>query len=202
MSQAYFQIKHWFEPTKAGERLADLYWSSDLQVKEIEEKFKTKIYSDRKPQGTARFLRYVCGDCELPFFVSCRTEAVSIYSWCNAVIKGRRVYTDFCLQCRAKPRPELPSTAKPEIKSSSRRAEIQSYPAYLKSDHWRLVRQQALERSNFKCALCASPSSLHVHHNSYARLGAEEPHDLTVLCAGCHDLFHQHRQLVKHSRAN
>lgn len=64
------------------------------------------------------------------------------------------------------------------------------YQTYLSSREWRSRREWALERANRRCQVCNGPDELEVHHRTYANLGAELPADLTVLCAGCHRLFH------------
>lgn len=57
---------------------------------------------------------------------------------------------------------------------------------YYKTDHWRNLSEQTRKRIN-RCQLDANhPGPLHVHHNSYARLGSEDPLDLIVLCHMCH----------------
>jgi hypothetical protein len=66
-----------------------------------------------------------------------------------------------------------------------------SYEQYLRTDHWLKVRDAAIKRANFRCALCNSGVNLHAHHRTYERLGRELPADLTVLCSACHDKFHQ-----------
>lgn len=64
------------------------------------------------------------------------------------------------------------------------------YAEYLKTEHWKQVRQDALERADHHCQLCNSTTYLNVHHNTYDRRGCEEPRDLVVLCRSCHAKFH------------
>lgn len=71
------------------------------------------------------------------------------------------------------------------------------YQDYLRTDHWQSVREVALERAEEKCQLCSSTKRLHVHHRTYDHRGYEAPDDVTVLCAGCHQSFHDHRRLVR-----
>lgn len=71
-----------------------------------------------------------------------------------------------------------------------------AYREYLRSDHWRSTRRDALERAAHACQLCASKYRLDVHHRTYDRLGAERPEDLTVLCRMCHEKHHD--QLPKY----
>tara|TARA_B100000900_G_scaffold414938_2_gene443134 strand:- start:210 stop:875 length:666 start_codon:yes stop_codon:yes gene_type:complete len=67
-----------------------------------------------------------------------------------------------------------------------------TYSAYLHSAHWKKTRSEALMRAGYKCQACSTKEEiLDVHHNSYDRLGAEEPQDLIVLCRTCHGRVHQ-----------
>lgn len=71
------------------------------------------------------------------------------------------------------------------------------YPEYLKTDHWQDLRDDALERAGRRCQVCnTSLGSLHVHHRSYDRRGQEAPEDLIVLCADCHRVFHENREIA------
>lgn len=49
----------------------------------------------------------------------------------------------------------------------------------------------AIRKAGERCQLCNRGGELHVHHRTYERFGAEMEDDLTVLCAGCHDLYHR-----------
>ena len=73
-----------------------------------------------------------------------------------------------------------------------RQAELraQAYADYLASDHWKIVRRQALQRVRYSCERCSETKHLNVHHKTYERLGAEEPSDLEVLCRNCHRAEH------------
>jgi hypothetical protein len=70
------------------------------------------------------------------------------------------------------------------------------YGEYLLTEYWQSKRNAAIERARFCCQLCCSEYGLHVHHRTYARLGCELDGDLTVLCAKCHQLFHDHAELA------
>lgn len=63
------------------------------------------------------------------------------------------------------------------------------YAAYLASDRWAVTRLGALHRAGWRCR-CGSRSCLQVHHLTYARVGAELPDDLVVLCRNCHQRVH------------
>lgn len=64
------------------------------------------------------------------------------------------------------------------------------YDEYLQTPEWLERRAQALDRAERRCQVCNTPNALNVHHRTYERRGNERPGDLTVLCEGCHQLFH------------
>lgn len=74
------------------------------------------------------------------------------------------------------------------------------YRAHLASPQWQAIRRAALERAKHRCAFCATDRKLEVHHNSYARLGHEQPEDLTVLCDNCHKAADRQRRLAAGGR--
>lgn len=66
-----------------------------------------------------------------------------------------------------------------------------SYDDYLRSWVWRSKRRRALRRFDGACAVCNASSGLELHHRGYAGLwGHEDDSDLTLLCSGCHGLYH------------
>jgi hypothetical protein len=78
-----------------------------------------------------------------------------------------------------------------DVEPVNKYAGYDTYQAYLASPHWKEVRQQAIERAGGSCMLCNRNGTLHVHHRTYERLGAEEPMDIIVLCASHHRQFHK-----------
>ena len=73
------------------------------------------------------------------------------------------------------------------IKLSDRK---KRYLNYLNSKEWAEIRVEVLTKANFKCQRCGSKNYLQVHHLTYERIFKEEPEDLEVLCAGCHQSEH------------
>lgn len=65
------------------------------------------------------------------------------------------------------------------------------YDKYLNSKHWKRIKEKALKRAKYKCALCSYPGSLQVHHNNYKCLYWEKKSDITVLCRNCHARHHR-----------
>lgn len=60
------------------------------------------------------------------------------------------------------------------------------YQKYIQSEEWQAVRKRILKRANGRCEKCKLVAPKHVHHKTYARLGAERDSDLIALCVACH----------------
>ncbi|SRR6266581_3056230 len=71
------------------------------------------------------------------------------------------------------------------------------YQEYLQTPEWKERRLRILERDNYRCQVCNSSDHLNVHHRDYSRRGDEEDSDLTTLCQGCHQVFHENSRLVR-----
>jgi hypothetical protein len=71
------------------------------------------------------------------------------------------------------------------------------YQEYLQTPEWQERRQRILKRDGFRCQVCNSSERLNVHHRDYTRRGYENDSDLTTLCQGCHQVFHENSRLVK-----
>ena len=65
-----------------------------------------------------------------------------------------------------------------------------NYHDYLRSDEWKVKREEAIKRADRRCQICFSPNDLNVHHRTYDRVGNERNSDLIVLCKECHAKFH------------
>ncbi len=77
---------------------------------------------------------------------------------------------------------------------AARLAELRAMPyrQYLRTPEWRETRAAALVRAEHHCQWnAAHEGPLHVHHNSYDRLGEERVADLIVLCETCHERHHE-----------
>ena len=65
------------------------------------------------------------------------------------------------------------------------------YKCYLGTAVWDEKRKEKLKEAEYKCQLCSKKDiKLHVHHNTYERIGNEDMNDLIVLCEDCHKKFH------------
>jgi 5-methylcytosine-specific restriction endonuclease McrA len=72
------------------------------------------------------------------------------------------------------------------------------YQEYLQTDHWQALRKLMLEYANYRCQLCNDGTAqLHVHHRTYINRGQEPLSDLIVLCANCHQQFHDKLEVAK-----
>ena len=66
-----------------------------------------------------------------------------------------------------------------------------AYGAYLRSTHWRRLRERYRRQRPWRCGVCETSGALELHHKTYERLGAEQLDDLIPLCQSCHPLLHQ-----------
>lgn len=68
---------------------------------------------------------------------------------------------------------------------------------YLRSSHWKRMRELAIEHYGARCSFCGSEEKLDVHHrkgptyNAYHRRGCERLEDLSVFCRECHTALHE-----------
>jgi len=66
------------------------------------------------------------------------------------------------------------------------------YLEYIRSEHWLILRMQALQRDKFRCARCGNRRFLHVHHVHYKDdLATCTVDDLLTLCEKCHKKIHK-----------
>lgn len=92
-------------------------------------------------------------------------------------------------------------TAQPESPPNPLRPRNKrEYAAYLRTDHWKAKRAEALAFHGPKCCECGTVEKLHVHHDTYARVGAELMSDLRILCEGCHHKFHAEKRAKREER--
>jgi 5-methylcytosine-specific restriction endonuclease McrA len=80
-----------------------------------------------------------------------------------------------------------------------------NYDRYISGHRWRQnpARRAELVASGFRCRLCngdGKDSAIEVHHRTYARLGNEQPGDLTALCSGCHRVVTDHLRRARFAK--
>lgn len=72
-----------------------------------------------------------------------------------------------------------------------RHQRVAEYRAYLESDHWRRIREEALERDGHACAACGALEDLEVHHLIYLYPRHwERSEGLLTLCREHHRYVH------------
>jgi 5-methylcytosine-specific restriction endonuclease McrA len=66
------------------------------------------------------------------------------------------------------------------------------YRRYMKSIEWSLFKWSLVSARGPSCEACGEwwPVYLDGHHQTYARLGHEDPADVVLLCRRCHDEVH------------
>jgi len=70
-----------------------------------------------------------------------------------------------------------------------------AYQEYLRTETWKRLRRETLERDGRRCRLCNATGNLQVHHRYYPEdWGTETADALTTVCDRCHD------QIAHHSR--
>jgi DNA-binding transcriptional regulator YhcF (GntR family) len=65
----------------------------------------------------------------------------------------------------------------------------EKYTAYLKSEEWRDLKIDLINKRGSKCEICGKSkvaNKLHIHHLTYERIYHELPSDLQILCSVCH----------------
>jgi 5-methylcytosine-specific restriction endonuclease McrA len=62
---------------------------------------------------------------------------------------------------------------------------------YLKSEHWKLLREAKFKQVGRKCEKCPSIKILQVHHIRYKEIFNVILSDLQVLCRKCHKKIHK-----------
>lgn len=65
------------------------------------------------------------------------------------------------------------------------------YETYMQSEAWALRKSDYYATHAKRCSACGLKKSIHLHHMTYARLGAELDADLVPLCERCHDRVHE-----------
>jgi 5-methylcytosine-specific restriction endonuclease McrA len=162
---------------KRSQLLRSLYWktgvSSTLLMRYFEIDGKTQLHNAVGPMA------FACPRCKAIFQKRCHHTS------------------NLCKACHIR---ELAEIRAEEARKSAeqkkvRREEVQRmkdlpYTEYLKTAHWKVMSSWARQCAHYRCETCGSQKKLHVHHNTYDRLGEESLQDLTVLCEACHQKRH------------
>lgn len=70
---------------------------------------------------------------------------------------------------------------------------------YLKSEHWKNLRKEKLEKTPF-CEKCKTTLSLDIHHKEYRELFDVRIGDLQTLCRVCHEKEHKNKDIKKEKK--
>jgi hypothetical protein len=72
-----------------------------------------------------------------------------------------------------------------------------TYPDYLRSPQFQIVKKMAVDRSGGRCEKCKIKSATHVHHIKYPPWGTYEK-DASGVIALCHDCHYEiHREEIE-----
>lgn len=200
------QRLNWVSRTDA----AELYWNSDIKTPEIGEAYLegTTARNLIELVGPAWVEGCQCGRCSGLVYVYSRTDALDRLKRMGEWDKLSKHYARWadpflCKDCQkavyTEENGERDAAHRREWEERERRQRelrFMPYQEFLKTAEWQETRQNALKRARFMCQACSAGGTLHVHHRTYVRRGAEYASDLIVLCAECHETFHERRQLA------
>jgi 5-methylcytosine-specific restriction endonuclease McrA len=186
-----------------------LYWTTDISVSENRDAYAPvmPISAVVAIAGAAK-LNIVCRCCNGSLYVTSRSSFKETHkglSYCDRV-----TLWDVCRDCRGRITAEalLQCGYATNVREDERRNEdrpstaAMPYRDYLQTGDWKYRRERALKRAKFSCQVCSGKGELHVHHRTYVRRGNEAEGDLIVLCATCHQLFHENGKLADGGRAD
>lgn len=185
-----------------------LYGCGEFRVKDVAFLFRFDSGKElREWLGKCRVGRS-CEGCGDELTVSSRNE----YEQLIKTDAGKRTapegYYDInsllCQECRDKLRQDIQreESARTQSEQEEYNARLQglksmAYRDYLKTPEWNETRKSALYRARYRCQVCnRGETVLDVHHRTYENRGEELPRDLIVLCRGCHETFHEKRELA------
>lgn len=75
-----------------------------------------------------------------------------------------------------------------QVQETAKSLGFQSYPDYLRSDHWKELKRTRLKGE--VCCVCGGTKTLLAHHSQYRNLLDVALTDLEPMCFRCHDIFH------------
>jgi hypothetical protein len=189
------------------------YWETDASVKEISERFGISSTMIGRNAGPARFKDIACSICGGEIVEEGRSHVISrLIDLEKTHGYGRkRIEAGNCKDCQRtlddarrkaffQSWPKAVADAREDL-NRERELMTMPYAEYLQTPEWQERRQKALKRAGYACQVCYSNVNLHVHHRTYSHRGIERDFDLTVLCAACHEVFHDRRSLADGGRA-
>lgn len=175
-------------PESEGMQLAThLYWIHDdlIRAQTIGNYLGTSGQAVSHRIGKA-VLKLRCNDCgeTVDYFPTSRSDAKMHRDWGTCVCEACQIERQTGHHRRAE-----------AFRQQIEALRSMPYSEYLKTDHWQGLRIRMLKRAGFKCQVCNGGGQLHVHHRTYKNRGNEDLKDLIVLCANCHQEFHDKMEL-------
>jgi 5-methylcytosine-specific restriction endonuclease McrA len=178
----------------------DFYWRSHghkpLPVQEILEAYSCSLKELLEVVAPAYIQGCYCPACHAEYVPFASRKAADDY------VKGLDVPPLLCDTCE-RLRAASVSLAREQFveklraeKAREKELRTMPYREYLKTSEWQEIRARKLSECAHRCQVCSSTRSLNVHHRTYERRGAEDMGDLTVLCLGCHQIFHEQGRLA------
>lgn len=81
---------------------------------------------------------------------------------------------------------------------------MSAYREYLKSDHWKNLKDSKAKKSKKRCAICGVSNRLDLHHVLYRNILDVTLGDLRWLCRECHNTAHEciKRGMINPSKKN
>lgn len=201
----------------ANSDVSELYWNSNILACEIANAYGFEEHPSKivLAAGSAILNPLECPECSKPYVVRSRSQVAEMARAKRRSDRYRKRYPHLasseekwspyaCDECKGALRAAQEAAHFPIRQAQlARERELRTMPYadYLKTPEWAEKRHQALRRARNACQACAGSGCLHVHHRTYVRRGAEWVADLIVLCAPCHELFHERRELADGGRS-
>lgn len=123
----------------------------------------------------------------------------------NRVMEARREY-EKSLAARSTPEPprKAPRDQSVTVTTAGQPKATYSVPShadYIKSRKWHDRKIRYYQKHDKKCFACGAKDHIHLHHKTYARMGAELDADLVPLCEKCHSEVHRIQRESKRNLA-
>lgn len=197
-------------PSKIGdnEDLQDaivhhLYWFDErIPSATLRDAFQVKIAAHAKKNANEKILRsasleFICPRCE-------KTHEIEVTSRTKlqSELRHQQIHgvSKVCPDCSKQEIAQHSQSGERYLQElAQKRQELHTMPyrEYLQTPEWQEKRKSAMKRAGFRCQVCnAYGVRLNVHHRTYERRGYENNHDLIVLCANCHQIFHDNGSLA------
>ncbi len=192
-------IKHRKINDEMGRRIRSLFnpkhrsWKSytKAQIKNTIDRY-SMVYHDDNYFFNYKFTlhRFLCRD----IFEKFLRKGEHWLNYQNRKNKGNKnIRNDKANKCKSKidDNIKVDIVFKKKYKNLLKQLRTMTYDEYLKTEHWKHFRDEAMKFADYKCQLCnKNDCKLIVHHNNYQNRGKETFNDVIVLCEECHKKVH------------